>query len=259
VLLVSGVLAGGALLLLAGHALGGRLLSVWAGLHNLGAWAAVVFIALYCAATVLWIPGSVLTLAAGAAFGLVAGTVYALIGATTGASLAFLVARYLARSHIERRLVSYPKLRAIDTAVEHQGRKVVLLLRLSPLFPFNALNYALGLTAVRFRDFLLGSAVGMVPGTLMYVYAGHAAGEVAAGAAGADRGAGHYVLLGVGLLATLGVTAILTRAARRSLEALRRGGPSIDGPRGDGSRSSPVAGPPWPDESPRRRSPGPRD
>lgn len=214
-----------ALLLLGGRELAGVLPRVLDGIRGLGAWAAVAFIGIYIAATVAWVPGSILTLAAGAIFGLVPGTLYTLIGATTGALLAFLIARYLARGAVERRLGSSPRLAAVDRAVEHEGGKVVFLLRLSPVFPFNALNYALGLTSVRFRHYALASAIGMVPGTFMYVYTGYAAGEVAAGAAGATRGVAYYVLLGVGLLATVAVTVVVTRAARR---ALRRGTALVD-------------------------------
>jgi uncharacterized membrane protein YdjX (TVP38/TMEM64 family) len=184
----------------------------------MGPWAAVAFVGIYAVAAVAWIPGSILTLAAGAIFGLLRGTVFTLIGATLGASLAFLVSRYIARSAIERKLGDSPKLRAVDEAVAREGAKVVFLIRLSPVFPFNALNYALGLTKVRFRDYVPASALGMIPGTFMYVYAGHAAGQIAAGTAGAGPdGIGRYVMLGVGLLATVAVTVVVTRAARRAL------------------------------------------
>lgn len=185
--------------------------------RDLGPWAAAVFVGVYAVATVAWVPGSLLTLAGGAIFGLTAGTVYALSGALIGATLAFLVARYVARSAVERRLSSSRKLTAIDEAIETEGAKVVLLLRLSPVFPFNALNYALGLTGVRLRDFVAASAVGMIPGTFLYVYAGHTAGRVAAAAAGQPRGAGYYALLTLGLIATVVVTILVTRAARRAL------------------------------------------
>lgn len=186
-------------------------------IRNLGPWAAVVYVSLYAAATVAWVPGSLLTLAGGAIFGLVAGTAYTLVGATLGASLAFLVSRYLARAAVERRIGESRKLQAVDEAVGREGAKVVFLLRLSPVFPFNALNYALGLTRVRFRDYVAASAAGMVPGTFLYVYTGHTAGQVASAAAGQARGAGYYALLGVGLLATVVVTVLVTRAARRAL------------------------------------------
>jgi len=203
-------------------------------IRDLGPWAAAGFVAIYAAATVAWVPGSLLTLAGGAIFGLAGGVVYALSGALIGATLAFLIARYIARSAVERRLSASRKLSAVDEAIEAEGAKVVFLLRLSPVFPFNALNYALGLTGVRLRDFVAASAVGMIPGTFLYVYAGHTADQVVTAAAGQPRGAGYYVLLALGLLATVVVTVLVTRAARRALDQsagpdlTRQGGNHID-------------------------------
>ena len=133
------------------------------GWRPLGVWGPLVFIAGYAIAAVAFIPGSILTLAAGAIFGLVSGIVYVFIAATLGSCLAFLVARYFAREAIERKLADTPRFAAIDRAVSAQGRKIVFLLRLSPVFPFNLLNYALGLTNVRFVDYAI-AAFGMLPG-----------------------------------------------------------------------------------------------
>ena len=185
-----------------------------------GAWGAAVFVAGYVAATVAFVPGSLLTLAAGAIFGLGRGTLYVFAAATLGAALAFLLARYAARPWVERRIAGNPRFAAIDRAVGTQGRWIVFLLRLSPVFPFNLLNYALGLTRVRFADYLVAS-IGMLPGTLLYVYYGKLAGEVAAlagGAPAAAKGAGYYVWFGLGLVATFAVTVIVARTARRALD-----------------------------------------
>ena len=185
-----------------------------------GAWGAAVFVAGYAAATVAFVPGSLLTLAAGAIFGLGRGTLYVFAAATLGASLAFLVARYAARPWVERRIAGNPRFAAIDRAVGREGRRIVFLLRLSPVFPFNLLNYALGLTRVRFADYLIAS-IGMLPGTLLYVYYGKLAGEVASlagGAPAAAKGAGYYAWLALGLAATIAVTAIVARTARRALD-----------------------------------------
>jgi uncharacterized membrane protein YdjX (TVP38/TMEM64 family) len=212
------VLAVLVVLALAGRRAAALLPAFSAWVDGLGAWGPVVFVAGYALATVAFVPGSLLTLAAGALFGLARGTVLVLVAATLGASLAFLVARYLARDLVERRLAGNERFAAIDRAVGVEGRKIVFLLRLSPLFPFNLLNYALGLTRVRFADYLLASA-GMVPGTLLYVYYGKVAGDIArlTGGGTVRRDAGYYVILGLGLVATLLVTAVLTRAARRAL------------------------------------------
>jgi len=186
--------------------------------NSLGVWGPIVFIAGYAAAVIGFVPGSVLTLAAGAIFGLVGGVVYVFIAAVLGSSGAFLVSRYVARSAIEKRLAGNARFAAIDRAVGAQGRKIVFLLRLSPVFPFTLLNYALGLTRVRFVDYLVAS-FGMLPGTLLFVYYGKLAGDVAALAGGAavEKGAGYYAVLALGLVATVLVTAVVTRTARKAL------------------------------------------
>jgi uncharacterized membrane protein YdjX (TVP38/TMEM64 family) len=207
-------------LLLVSRAAGGYLPQFAQWVHALGVWGPVVFILGYAVATVAFVPGSLLTLAAGVIFGLAAGVVYVFIAATIGAAAAFLVSRYLARGAIERRLAATPTFAAIDRAVGAEGRTIVFLLRLSPVFPFNLLNYGLGLTQVRFADYLLAS-VGMLPGTVLYVYYGKLAGDVAAlaGGAAAEKGAAYYAVLILGLAATVAVTALVTRAARRALQA----------------------------------------
>ena len=207
------------LLLSVGRQVGGRLPEFAQWVDGLGVWGPVVFIAGYAGATVAFVPGSVLTLAAGAIFGLVRGVAYVLVGATIGASLAFLVARYIARDAIEQWLEGNLRFAAIDRAVGREGLKIVFLLRLSPVFPFNLLNYALGLTKVRFADYFI-ACLGMIPGTLLYIYYGKLAGDVArlAGGTAVGRGAEYYAVLGLGLVATVVVTTIVTRTARRALE-----------------------------------------
>ena len=195
-----------------------------AWVNGLGAWGPLVFILGYAAATVAFVPGSVLTLAAGAIFGVGAGVAYVFVAAVLGSCAAFLVARYVARGAVERRLTGNTRFAAIDRAVGAQGRRIVFLLRLSPIFPFNLLNYALGLTRVRFVDYLVAS-VGMLPGTLLYVYSGKVGGDVAALAGGAaiERGAGYYAVLAIGLVATALVTLVITRTARRALSDVSDG------------------------------------
>ena len=200
-----------------GRQLGGYLPAFAQWIDGLGVWGPVLFMLGYAAATVAFVPGSVLTLGAGAIFGLASGLVYVFAAATLGSALAFLVARYIAREAIERRLEGNDRFSAIDRAVGREGFKIVVLLRLSPVFPFNLLNYALGLTGVRFRDYLLAS-VGMLPGTLLYVYYGKVAGDVARLAGGAQvQGMAYYGVLAVGLAATILVTAVVTKTARRAL------------------------------------------
>ena len=202
-----------------GRQAGGYVPRFAAWVESLGIWGPIVFIAGYALAAVAFIPGSILTLAAGAIFGLGRGTLLVLIGATLGSGMAFLVSRYLARNAIERRLQGDKRFAAIDRAVEKEGRKIVFLLRLSPVFPFNLLNYGLGLTKVRFVDYLIASA-GMLPGTLLYVYYGKLAGDVAAVAGGAAvaKDWKYWTVLGVGLAATIAVTFFVTRLARKALK-----------------------------------------
>lgn len=186
--------------------------------EGLGVWGPVVFGAAYAVATVAMVPGSLLTLAAGAVFGLAIGFVTVFVAAAVGATLAFLVGRYVARAWVEQRLEGHDKFGKIDRAIGDEGLKIAFLLRLSPVFPFNMLNYALGLTRISLRDYVIAH-LGMVPGTLLYVYYGRAAGAVAevAGGVETERGTGYYVVLGLGLLATVVLTTIVTRIATRSL------------------------------------------
>jgi uncharacterized membrane protein YdjX (TVP38/TMEM64 family) len=214
-----------ALLILGGKQAGAYVPEFAAWVKSLGIWGPVAFILGYAVATVAFIPGSLLTLAAGAIFGLAAGTLYTLVGATLGASAAFLIARYLARGAIERRTAGNPKFAAIDRAVAREGLKIVVLLRLSPVFPFNLLNYALGLTRVRFLHYFVAS-IAMLPGTLLYVYYGNAAGSLAAAASGhATKGPADWAVLGLGLAATLAVTVVITRLAGKALRQEIEDGP----------------------------------
>ena len=185
---------------------------------SLGVWGPVVFILGYAVAAIAFVPGSLLTLAAGVIFGLAKGTVFTLIGATLGASGSFLIARYVARGRIEKKIAGNARFAAIDQAVGREGFKIVALLRLSPVFPFNLLNYGLGLTKIPFLQYLAACAA-MLPGTLLYVYYGKALGSLAALASGAktQRGPEFWIVLGVGLLATLVVTTFVTRLAGKAL------------------------------------------
>lgn len=185
--------------------------------HGLGVWGPVTFIAGYALATVALVPGTILTLAAGPLFGIALGVVYVFVGATLGAIGGFLIARFIARGAVERLLAGNHNVAAIDRAIGREGRTIVFLLRLSPLFPFTLLNYALGLTQVRFADFLLAS-IGMLPGTLLYVYLGKLGGDAVAAAGGATPAtAATWALRLVGLAATIAVTRQVTRTAQRAL------------------------------------------
>jgi len=209
-----------AVLGLLGRRLGAAIPAFQAWVGGLGAWGPAAFVAGYAALVVAFAPASALTLAAGAAFGVVRGTAYVFLAASLGACAAFLVARHLARGAVERRIAGDRRFAAIDRAIGQQGLRIVLLLRLSPAIPFNLLNYALGLSRVRFADYALG-CLGMLPGTLAYVYSGSLAAEVAAaaGGAGGEASAAQRALFVAGLVATVAATLLVTRAARRALAA----------------------------------------
>ena len=190
---------------------------VW--IENLGPYGGLVFISLYITATVFFLPGSILTLGAGVVFGVVWGSIYVSIGATLGATGAFLVGRYIARDWVSDKVSGNTRFDAIDKAVGKEGWKIVGLTRLSPVFPFNLLNYAYGLTRVRLRDYFWASWIGMIPGTIMYVYIGSLAGSLATlGEGGRVRSPQEWTLYGVGLLATLIVTVFVTKVAKKALQ-----------------------------------------
>lgn len=177
-----------------------------------GNWAPVLFVLIYIGATVAFIPGSILTLSGGAIFGVVKGVALVSVASTTAAAISFLLGRFALRGWISRKLSDRPRFKAIDEAVSREGWKMVLLLRLSPVFPFTLLNYALGLTGIRFWPAILASWVGMLPGTILYVYVGSLA-KVAT----QETTLAQKILYGVGLLATLIVTIWITRIAKRAI------------------------------------------
>lgn len=209
-----------AVLVIAGKRLAVLVPSFAAYVNGLGATGAVLFVLGYALACVALVPASILTLAAGAIFGLAKGVALVFAGALLGATAAFLIARYVARGAVEKRVAGNARFVALDRVIGDEGRKIVFLLRLSPVFPFSLLNYALGLTRVRLADYVIASA-GMLPGTVLYVYYGRLAGDVVALADGArtPKGPGYYAVLVLGLVATVVVTAIVTRSARKALTA----------------------------------------
>ena len=189
-------------------------------IDSLGWWGPIIFALVYIIATVAFIPGSILTLGAGVIFGVIQGSIYVFIGATIGATLAFLVGRYLARDWVSQKIAGNKKFKAIDEAVGQEGLKIVLLTRLSPVFPFNLLNYAFGITGVSLRDYFFGS-VGMIPGTIMYVYIGSLAGNIAM--IGATEQPTNptieWAIRIIGFIATVAVTVYVTKIAKKALDS----------------------------------------
>ncbi len=196
----------------------GRITGAMDWIEARGAMGAAAFVVLYIVATVCAFPASLLTLGAGAVYGLGLGFALVSIGSTLGATAAFVIARYAAQGWVAARISSNPKFRALDDGVAEEGWKIVLLTRLSPVFPFNLQNYGYGLTRIPLAHYVAASWLGMIPGTLMYAYLGHAAGSIAgASAASESRSPAQWTLLVLGLLATVAVTFVITRVARRKL------------------------------------------
>ena len=212
---------GGAIAAIAAVVILGGLLPVgrWAQVlvekvHGAGAAGVALFAAIYIVSPLLLAPASVLTIAAGFLYGRVAGTLLVLLCALVAASLAFLLGRTLLRAPVRRRIERDPKLRAVDAAIGAHGVRLVLLLRLSPVVPFNLLNYALGATRVAFLPYAAASLIGMIPGTFLFVSIGAAA----TSAAQLDKGVRPPgAALWVGIAATLSAVALLTVIARRAL------------------------------------------
>lgn len=191
-----------------------------AKVESLGVWGPAMFAAVYVVAAVLFVPGSALTLAAGAVFGLVTGTIVVSIASTTAAAVSFLIGRYLARDTVRQWAAKNPRFAAIDRAIGQGGWKIIALLRLSPAVPFSLGNYLYGVTSIRFWPYVITSWLAMLPGTFMYVYLGYAgrAGLGAASGAEAGRSPAQWALLGVGLAATVAVTVFVTRLARKAVK-----------------------------------------
>lgn len=187
---------------------------------NLGSTGIIAFILIYNLATVFFIPGSLLTLGGGALYGVVWGSLYVFVAASSGATIAFLIGRYFARGWVSQQIQNNAQFQAIDMAVAKEGLKIVLLTRLSPIFPFNLLNYGLGVTRVSLKDYVIGS-IGMIPGTIMYVYIGSLAGDIATLGTVQDftpqAQTAQWTLKILGFLATVAVTVYITRIAKKTL------------------------------------------
>ncbi len=196
--------------------LGNRLGELRRWIDSLGTWGPVVFIFLYAAATVAAVPGSALTIVAGALFGSVIGGVVVSIASTLGASLAFLVSRYFARDAMARWLSTKEKVRKLDAMTERHGAIMVAITRLVPIFPFSLLNYGFGLTRVRFWTYVFWSWLGMLPGTILYVVGADAFTK------GLQKGEVPWPLVGAVLVVAV-ILALLVRYARRALKERESG------------------------------------
>jgi uncharacterized membrane protein YdjX (TVP38/TMEM64 family) len=178
-----------------------------------GWWGPLVFALAYILSTLAMVPGAPMTMVAGLLFGLW-GLPLVVASATVGSAIAFLSARYLVHDRIQHMIEARPRLKAVARAVAARGWTVITLLRLSPLIPFNVQNYLLGVTGLSFGWFLLATLLGSLPGSLLFVYIGMA------GRPGAERGFWEWVMVGVGLAATLLVAIVIANRARRELRAI---------------------------------------
>jgi uncharacterized membrane protein YdjX (TVP38/TMEM64 family)/rhodanese-related sulfurtransferase len=208
VLLILGLVTGVALAVLYRDRFDAAALEAW--VRDAGPVAPLLFMLVYALATVLFLPGSVITLAGGALFGPVLGTFYNLTGATLGATLAFLIARYLSSDWVAEKTGG--RVKQLINGVEAEGWRFVAFVRLVPLFPFNLLNYALGLTRLRLLHYIVATYLFMLPGAFAYTYLGYAGREAVAGGEGMIR-------KGLLALALLAVVAFLPRL----IGTLRRG------------------------------------
>ena len=182
-------------------------------IESLGIIGMSLFVLVYILACILLIPGSPLTVGAGAVFGFWKGLILVSIGSTLGAAAAFLISRYLTREFIERKLNKSHKFSAMDMAITREGWKIIFLARLSPIIPFFLLNYALGLTKIRLHTYIISSWAGMIPGTVLYTYIGSLGKTILT----AKRSPIDWVYLGIGLIATVSVTVLISRIAKKSL------------------------------------------
>ncbi|ACK68009.1 SNARE associated Golgi protein [Rippkaea orientalis PCC 8801] len=189
-------------------------------IDSLGILGYLVFILVYVIATVFLISGLILTLGAGIIFNVVKGSILVSIASTLGATSAFLIGRYFTRDWVKKQIEKRPQFQAIDEAVAKEGWKIVGLTRLSPLFPFIFLNYAFSVTKVSLRDYIIASWIGMIPGTIMYVYIGSLIGDIASlGIQQREKTSLEWGLYIVGLIATIVVTIYVTKIAKQALNS----------------------------------------
>ena len=182
-------------------------------IESLGIIGMSLFVLVYILACIFLIPGSPLTVGAGAVFGFWTGLILVSVGSTLGAVAAFLISRYLASGFIEKKIDKSHKFSAMDMAIKREGWKIIFLARLSPIIPFFLLNYALGLTKIRLRTYIISSWAGMIPGTVLYTYIGSLGKTILT----TENSLADWVILGAGLIATVSVTLIISKIAKRSL------------------------------------------
>ena len=233
-LTVAALLVLAAVAVAVGWPLGSWIESAAAWAEGQPAAAGALFVVAYVLAAMAMLPGSILTLASGYLFGLPLGVALTSIGSVLGAAAAFAVGRFVARDWVARRVAAWPHFSAFDSAMRRDGFAIVLLARLSPLIPYNLLNYAVSITAARFRDYVLASWVGMLPAIALYVYTGSLAKTVTTLRAGDAPSWPARALLGLGFVATVALAVLVTRRATRILRERLAAGPQP--PLADGAK-----------------------
>lgn len=185
---------------------------------NLGHWGPLVLAVAYIPLTVLAVPASILTLGGGYLFGLTVGFIADSIGSTAGATAAFIVGKTIGRSYVVSKLKDYPQFQAVAIAVQRSGFKIVLLLRLVPLLPFNMLNYLLSVTPVSIGEYILASWIGMMPITFAFVYVGTTIKDLSDVTHGWNEiSTTRWILLTIGSVASVVLMVLVTKVARKSL------------------------------------------
>ncbi len=187
---------------------------------NLGIIGCIFFICIYNIATLCLIPGSILTMKGGCLYGLWWGSIIVLIAASLGAVAAFLLGRYFCQDWVNSQLLKYHQFKKLDRAIAQKGWKIVFLTRLSPLFPFNLLNYFFGISQISLKDYILGS-LGMIPGTVMYVYFGSLATDLVSidmsPPITRETELLRWLMRIIGLIATISLTIYFTNFAKKTL------------------------------------------
>lgn len=196
-------------------------------IEHLESWGPIAFIAIFNMATILFIPGSILTLGGGVIYGLMWGSIYVFMAAIIGAIVAFAIGRYISRDWVAGQMARHPNFKAIEEAVTHSGMKIVFLTRLCPIIPFNLANYAFGVTQVSFKDYIVGS-IGILPGTIMYVYLGSLIGDLTTICSpdlmwqNPQTETIKWLVNGISVVTTIGITVYLGKIAKSALSEIGR-------------------------------------
>jgi len=207
-----------------------RFLDLLQWLRNNRTEGAFAFVGIYAVCTVFLVPGALLTLGAGFVFGILVGLLVVVVGAGIGLNLAFLLGRYVFRDAVARKVSEYPKFAAVDAAVEKEGWKIVFLLRLAPIVPFTAFNYAMSVTKVQFLHYAIPSCIGIIPGTAMFCYFGSLASDLSTiSSEGPDRTT-QWIIIAVSGVLIIAAVVVITRMARRAINNALTNNPSLEKP-----------------------------